>query len=301
MTKFAVFYLFSETTSSFALQRLKRLRVLNPDVTFVPVVGIRQLVYLPLIIDQFKPGTLQRRRLFGPITHLVNSFVLSMPGVFGFSHVLNKKIGAFTSRKKLTELRRKMNHEELQTFHADFTPMVLYNGDYSIMDWFSSSGKLLDFDYLIFYEADIYTTKPLSSIYKRYAESYDVCFNDYGLATQSWVFFNYPPGCNRSTRRWLEKRKLPTTLYRSLFGGMLISRFVLERLKDLKIDFSGTPYCVAEMRLPTVLTDLGFKCGRLNFPFYRYRPVWSEEEISSNEDEGIFHPVKTLISAETKY
>ncbi len=79
----------------------------------------------------------------------------------------------------------------------------------------------------------------------------------------------------------------------------MISRSALERLKDLGIDFSGVPYCAAEMRLPTVLSGLGFRCGRLSFPFYRYRPAWSEEEINLNKDGGIFHPVKALTSIET--
>jgi len=141
----------------------------------------------------------------------------------------------------------------------------------------------------------------LDTIYRAYAESYDACFNEYSRATQSWHFYNYPPGCNWATRRWLRQRKLPTTLYRCIFGGHLISRSALERLAELKINFAGEPYCFAEMRLPTVLTALGFKCGRLNFPFYRYRPVWSEEEIHRNKDAGIFHPVKTLTSAEKGY
>jgi hypothetical protein len=54
------------------------------------------------------------------------------------------------------------------------------------------------------------------------------------------------------------------------------------------------------MRLPTILTSLGFRCGRLDFPFIRYRPEWSMNEIFANEDAGIFHPVKRPVSAEMK-
>jgi len=217
------------------------------------------------------------------------------------SHAIDNRVGAFTSHTKLIELRNKVQREGLQTLCADFTPMVLYNGDHAIMHWFNISGKLLDFDYLICYEPDIYTTKPLDAIYGGYAKSYDACFNDYSKATPSWHFFEYPPGSNRATRKWLRQRKLPTALYRCIFGGNIVSRSVLERLEKLEIDFSGEPYCVAEMRLPTVLTAMGFRCGRLNFPFHRYRPEWSEEEIGANEDAGIFHPVKTLTSAEKKH
>jgi len=301
MSKFAAFYMFSYVDSASALQRLRRLRVINPDVTFIPVVGVRQFLYLPMVVDANMFGSSTNLRLIGPISHLINSIALSTSGVFRLSNAINKKVGALTSRNKLIELRNKVQQEGLQTLHADFTPIILYNGDHAIMDWFNTSGKLLDFDYLIFYEFDIYTTKPLDAIYGMYTKSYDACFKDYGKATQSWHFFNYPPGCNRKTRKWLRKRKLPTTLYRSLFGGSMISRSALERLRELKIDFSGEPFCTAEMRLPTVLTAVGFRCGKLRFPFYRYRPIWSEEEIRSIEDGGIFHPVKTLTSEEKKY
>jgi hypothetical protein len=301
MSKFAAFYLFPDAHSAMALRRLRRLRAINPDVAFIPAVGIRQFLYLPMVVDEKISGSTRTLRLIGSVSHLINSVALSASGIFRLSHAINKKVGAFIGHSKLIELRNRVQQMGPQTLHVDFTPMVLYNCDYAIMHWFKISGKLLDFDYLIFYEFDIYTTKPLDTIYRMYAKSYDACFNEYGKSTQSWHFHNFPPSCSRATRRWLRQRKLPTTLYRSIFGGSLISRRVLERLEELEIDLSGAPYCIDEMRLPTVLTALGFRCGKLNFPFYRYRPVWSEEEIFSNEDAGIFHPVKTLTSAETEY
>jgi len=293
--------MFSDSNASIALQRLRRLCAINPDVTFIPVVGVKQFLYLPSVVDQYMFGSTRSLRLIGPVSHFINSTSLSVPGVFELSHAINKKVGAFAGHNKLVRLRSRVQQEGLQTLHADFTPMILFNGDHAIMHWFKISGRQLAFDYLIFYESDIYTTKPLDSIYGMYTESYDACFNEYGKATQDWHFYSYPPGCRRATKRWLRKRKMPTTLYRSLFGGNLISRRVLQRLEELEIDFSGEPYCFAEMRLPTVLTALGFRCGKLNFPFYRYRPVWSEEEICFNEDSGIFHPVKTLTSLEKEY
>lgn len=293
--------MFSESFSSIALQRLRRLRIMNPDVTFIPVVGVRQFLYLPMFVDGSMLGSTQALRLIGPVSHLINWTTLSAPGVFRLSHAINEKVGGFTSRSKLMELSNKVNQGGLQELQIDFTPMSLWNLDHAIMHWFRTSGKLLDFDYMIFYEPDIYTTKPLNALYKAYTESYDACFIDYGKATESWHFFNFPPGCNRRTRRWLQQRKLPATLYRSIFGGNIISRRALEKLKKLGIDFAGIPYCQAEMRLPTVLTAMGFRCGKLDFPFYRYRPMWSEEEIYSNEDVGIFHPVKILTSKEKEY
>lgn len=301
MTKFAAFYMFVESFSSIALQRLRRLRAMNPSVTFIPVVGLRQFMYLPMIVDANMFGSTRTLRFIGPVSHLINSVTLSTSSTFRLSLAINKKIAAFTGHSRLTDLHNRVQSEGLQTLHADFTPMAYWNGDHAIMHWFNIYGKMLDFDYLIFYEPDIYTTKPLETVYGEYAESYDACFKDYGEATQSWYFFNYPPGSNRATKRWLRQRKLPERLYRCIFGGNLVSRRALEKLEKLKIDFSGTPYCVAEMRLPTVLTAIGFRCGKLDFPFCRYRPMWSEEEIQSNEDAGIFHPLKKLTSAETKY
>jgi hypothetical protein len=293
--------MFAEKTSAIALHRLRRLRAMNPDVTFVPVVGVYQFLYLPMIVDGYMLGSTRTVRLIGPVSHLINSVALSAPGAFRLSHAINGKVGAFTAHSKLIELHTRTQQQGVQTLHADFTPMALYNGDHAIMHWFNTSGKLLDFDHLIFYEPDIYTTKSLDEIYRSYAKSYDACFKDYGEATQNWYFYKYPPRCNRQTRKWLKQRNLSTTLYRCIFLGNLISRRALERLAEVGIDFSGAPYSVAEMRLPTVLTAIGFRCGKLDFPFCRYRPVWSEEEIHSNDDAGIFHPVKTLTSAEREY
>ena len=298
MSKYAAFYMFAEANSSVALQRLRRLLKIYPDVTFIPVVGVRQLVYMPMIIDEYMFGSTRQVHLIGRCTHLVNSLALAAPGFFQLAYSINKQIGSLTRDSKLNELRNKVQKEGLPHFYADFTPKALFNGDHALMHWFNTSGKHLDFDYLIFYEPDIYTTKPLDEIYGEYADSYDACFNEYGVANSSWSFYRCPPGCSRATQKWLKQRKLPTTLYRCIFGGSLISRAVLERLSELKIDFSGEPYCFAEMRLSTIITALGFKCGRLNFPFYRFRPVWSEKEIFSNENAGIFHPVKALTSIE---
>lgn len=192
MTKFAAFYMFSESFSSIALQRLRRLRIMNPDVTFIPVVGVRQFLYLPMFVDGSMLGSTQALRLIGPVSHLINWTTLSAPGVFRLSHAINEKVGGFTSRSKLMELSNKVNQGGLQELQIDFTPMSLWNLDHAIMHWFRTSGKLLDFDYMIFYEPDIYTTKPLNALYKAYTESYDACFIDYGKATESWHFFNFP-------------------------------------------------------------------------------------------------------------
>jgi len=51
------------------------------------------------------------------------------------------------------------------------------------------------------------------------------------------------------------------------------------------------PYAFCEMRLPSVLTGLGFSCARLDFPMVRYRPPLSKSDIETNPSFGLFHPV----------
>jgi hypothetical protein len=299
MSKFAVLYAFSEAASVKALQRLRRLSAINPDVTFFPVVGLRQFFYLPMIVDGFMFGSVRKLPLVGLVSHAINWIASSAPGVFKLSEAINKKVVMFASHNKLAELCARMDNEGVHALYPDFTPMALWNLDHMILQWFNDSGKLYDFDYLIYYEFDIYTTKPLDTIYEKYTKSYDACFNDYEEAAHNWYFYHFPPGSRWATKRWLKRRMLPTTLYRSNFAGTLISRRCLERLKELGIDFSGAPYCQEEMRLPTVLTALGFRCGKLDFPFVRYRPAWPVKEILANEDAGVFHPVKELVPTET--
>ena len=296
--RFAVFYMFAEADSSLALQRLRRLRAINPDVVFIPVVGMRQFLYFPGIVDEFMLGSGRQLRLIGPVSHLINSIFQSVPGIFRLAKELNSRVGPFIGNSKLKELDNSKKRENLQTIYADFTPMVYFNGDAAIMNWYKTAGKKLTFDYLIFYEFDMYTTKSISEIYEPYTKLFDACFKDYGKATPSWHFYNFPPGCRLATRKWLRDRKLKTNLFRCLFGGCLISHPILEKLSELNIDFQGEPYCVPEMRFPTIITNIGFKCGKLDFPTFRFRPIWQEKEIYENEAFGIFHPVKSLTSVE---
>lgn len=298
MTRFAVLYTFFEGTATRALRRLRRLRTLNPDVAFFPVVGTRQYFYVPMIVDEFMFGSIRKVPLVGRVSHEINWLASSASVVFRLSEALNKKVVTFMGDSRLAALRGKMNGEGLQTVYIDFTPIYLWNVDHMLVEWFNNVGKLHDFDHLIYHEFDIYTTRPLSKVYEQYAKSYDACFIDYEEATPDWHFYNFPLGCRWATKRWLRRRNLPEKLYRSNFAGPLVSRRCLERLAELGIDFSGAPYCKVEMRLPTVLTGLGFNVGRLDFPFVRYRPVWSVEEINANAEAGIFHPVKQLVSTE---
>lgn len=298
MVKIAAFYMFAETDSENAILRLKRLRKLNPDVQFIPVIGIQQFLYLPMIIDR---GMFKSKKMWNIKTfiHLINRVTLSIPGIFEVSHFINKKLGLFIKKKKMNKIQDTLKQIGVQIpLYADFTPIVAFNLDHVIMHWFNTYGKKLDFDYLIFYEFDIYTTKSLECIYNNYIKEYDACFKNYQVMTPYWYHSVLPPGTSLTIKRLLRQQNLSTTLYQCLFSGNILSRKVLKKLQELDINFSEMPNVYCELSMPTLITALGFKCSKLDFPFLKYRPVVSEKEIQSYEDKGIFHPVKSLISME---
>jgi hypothetical protein len=124
MSKFAAFYMFSEKSSMMALHRLRSIRSMNHNVTFIPVVGVRQFFYLPMVVDQFMFGSFRKLPLVGAVSHTINLLASSAPGVFRLSEAISKKVVDFTGPNRLAELRARLSHEELQTLQIDFTPMA---------------------------------------------------------------------------------------------------------------------------------------------------------------------------------
>jgi hypothetical protein len=302
MTKYLALCAIPEPAFEMAIDRIERLNKLNPDVTLCPMLGPRQLVYLPMIYDQFIFGSNTAKiPVFSKISHISNWLFLSIPGAFHVSWGINKKVTLTAKNDLITRATKRIKQKGLPPLYIDYTPMALWNLDHSILHWFNHEGKNHDFDYMIFYEADIYTTKPLAQIYDKYVQKYDAAFSDLEESNKYWAFYDFPPGSRRSTLKWLKKRSLPTTIYKSIFAGALISRRCLNELTRQNIDFSGSPFGQNEMRLPTILNALGFKCGRLEFPFVRYRPEWSINEIETNKESGIFHPVKKKMPPETNH
>ncbi len=206
MGKFAVLFAFPEPAFNMAMQRLQRLRAMNPKDNFFPIVGPRQLFYIPIIIDKYMFGSNAKRFPLGGKSHTINWLFLSAPGVFRLSMAINRESLTLGKNNTLTEMRVRISHTGLSPLHIDFTPMALWNLDHSILAWFNSSGKQFDFDYLIFYESDILTTKPLEVIYEKYMKLYDACFVNYEVAPRSWHFYSYPHGCRQATTRWLKQR-----------------------------------------------------------------------------------------------
>ena len=167
--------------------------------------------------------------------------------------------------------------------------MGYFNLDSVILNWFSSEGKNLEFDFLIFLEHDIFTTKRIKELYCHY-EDYDASFVSYYEATPSWYWYNYPPAGQRSVSNWLRDRKLSEHLYSCLFCGNMISRNVLKKLCKIPM-----PYGHCEMRWPSIIKNLGFSCTRLIFPMCRFRPSLSKSYVEKNWEYGIFHPVYEAI------
>lgn len=298
MCKLAVIFTIPESAFEIALPRLNRLVKLNPKITFFAIIGPVQLFYFPMICDKYFPRSKVRIPILGNIFHIINWISLSLPGIFQFSKNINKKSFSMFKHKKITEMQSRINEIGVNCSFIDYTPMAYWNLDHVLLTWFKKVGKNFDFDHVIFYESDVFTTKSLDLLYADYMKNYDACFADFRIAQKDWRFFNFPLGSRKSILKWLNKMQASKNLYRSIFAGALISRRCFEKLEKLQIEFSGSPYAPNEMRMPTVLSALGFKCGRLDFPLVRYRPELSWDKISSNNDLGIFHPVKNLTPLE---
>jgi hypothetical protein len=271
-TRYLVMYNFHFITIR-TLHRLERLKRMNPNVTFVPCFGIKQRIYLPAFLGM----------QFIPIKFLNWSFLRWTP-TFELSKTLNIKVESARRKTEIDALRDYLKRRGMN-LHCDFTPMGYYNLDIVILNWFLSEGKNFDFDFLIFFEHDMFATKSIKNLYSKY-ERYDACFVNYWEAHPSWYWYRYPPGGRQSVRLWLNNRKLNGPLYSCMFCGNMISREVLT-----KIDKTQLPYGHCEMRWPSIIKNLGFSCARLDFPMVRYRPPLSKSYIKANWKYGLFHPV----------
>jgi len=261
-----------------SLKRLKHLKSMNHDTIIVPCFGVKQNIYIPIIFNVWEP-----------VTSFINWNCLRPSSIFRLNEIFNKKLELFRRRTELNEIGKIIRLNNMILYY-DFTPMGYRNLDLSMIKWFSNEGKKLDFEYCILYEYDIYTTKIIEDIYDKYTK-FDAAFVNYGIALPNWYWYRYPPGARGSTLRWLKKKGLKPLIYMcSPFAGSMVSKNALENLVDLNL-----PFGISEMRLPTVLTALGFNCGRLDFPKVRYRPICSKTEVEDNLNNGIFHPVYDFI------
>ncbi|MEM2260630.1 MAG: hypothetical protein QXY65_06155 [Candidatus Methanomethylicaceae archaeon] len=278
MSDFAVLYTFHKITSP-VLRRLEQLKILNKNVFISPIFGIQQQFYFPTLINP------PRKRL-----QTLNIIPLKLKTIYKVSEFFNHKVESFRRKVEIKSLREILEKINLDLY-CDYTPMGWYNQDLAILNWFSLYGRNIDFKYLIFIEYDMFLTKSICDIYSKYV-NYDAGFVGYGRASPMWNWYYYPPKAVEFLKKRLKKQGLKTTLYKCFFPGNMVSREVLEELE--RVEYPHYGYC--ELRWPTVITALGFKCANLNFPMIRYRPYYKEVDILANKELGIFHPVIDDIS-----
>lgn len=271
-SRYLVLYTFHRLTP-LSLHRLILLKRMNPNVTIVPCLGIRQRIYSPTLVD-LRPAPAK----------FLNWAFLRSNHLFELSRVLNESVESRRRRAEI-DVARDALHRIGMKLYCDFTPMGYFNQDLAILNWFSSEGRNLDFDFLFFFEYDMFATRTIDSLYGRYTHC-DAGFVNYGKARPSWYWYKNPPGARESILQWLKHRNLRPVLYRGLFSGHMVSRKVLRKLERMTL-----PYGFCETRLASVVTGLGFSCVRLDFPMVRYRPPLSKSDVKANSSLGLFHPV----------
>jgi hypothetical protein len=270
MSRYLVLFSFHKPTP-LSLHRLFHLRKTNPDITIVPFFGSQQKIILPGLVDS-------------RFTRNLNMRSLGLPYFFDFSRAANVEIETVRRRTEIKFVKDIINKSGL-ALYCDFTPLGYFNLDLAILRWFSLEGHNLDFDFLIFFEYDIFAVETIEKLYNKFTR-YDAAFVSFGYPPSAWVPGNYPRGAKQAIQKWLGNRDMEKTLYRCLFGGNMVSREVLETLRGMHL-----PNAHCELRWPSIIAGLGFSCGPLEFPFVRYRPAIDRSFIEGHLEHGIFHPV----------
>jgi len=257
-----------------ALYKLKYLKKMNPDIIFIPFFGVRQTIYFPTLIGlKYSPAK------------ILNLTFLRIRSVYKLSYEINRRLDPICRNTEIKLVQKTVKNLGINYLYCDYTPLGYFNQDIAILNWFSTEGEKFDFDYLIFFEWDMFATKPIKHLYSKYT-SYDAGFVRFEEATPSWYWYNKPPGARKALLNWLRDNKLKIKLYRGLFVGHIISRKVLERLKGISL-----PYGFCEMRWPSIIAGIGYKCVRLDFPMVKFGKPIRKAEVIANKELGLFHPV----------
>jgi len=274
MVRYLLLYTFNRTDAT-SLHRLIRLQRMNPKITIVPVFGVPQTISFPI------PKLPKRYR------QTFNWEACRSKPLFEITKAINKSVESFRRRNELNETQRFFKKLGLNLY-CDFTPIGKINQDLAIISWFKEQGKNLDFDVMVYFEYDMFTTRTIEDLYSPYLD-YDAGFVGYRVSEPSWMWYDRPSGSKRSVCRWLKKIKAEPIIYRSFFPGHFLSRKVLEKLVQHQM-----PNAFCEMRSPSVITGLDFRVGVLDFPKIHVTIEESgilETEIKANSIFGIFHPV----------
>jgi hypothetical protein len=252
-----------------------RFQRLNPDVMVVPVFGVAQTISFPV------PKLPKRYREAFDWTSCRSSTL------FRITEALNRNVESFRRRNQLNELSVFLQKIGVKLY-CDFTPVGKMNQDLAIIEWFRSSGRNCDFDFAVYSEYDMFTTQTIENLYHPYLK-YDAGFVNYRIAEPSWTWMELPSGAKQSVCKWLEKQNAKPIIYGSFFPAHFLSRKVLQKLAMQKM-----PSAFCEMRLPSVITGLGFSVANLDFPMVNrtFDPKGiSESQVKANQGFGVFHPV----------
>jgi len=275
MPKFLIFYTFHRL-DQLSINRLKQIRALNPSAAVVPCFGAGM--------------RLPRSRIPRRVALEVLMRLLQSPGIE--SAVTER------SRRKLEDcaqrVRTAVRDLGLEPYF-DFTPLGYYNQDMAISNWFRAEGRSLDFDYLVYLEYDVYLTRSVSEIYSPYLK-YDAAFVNFREIDSSvsyWKWIKAPIGVKKGFEKWLRSMGHGTGLYLCFFPGLIISRSAVEAISSVR-----WPSAFCELRLPTLVSAMGFSCGRLAFPYVRFESV-PRSVIEENPSYGIFHSVRYDLPLET--
>ena len=216
---------------------------MNPEMTVVPVFGVAQTISLPI------PKLPKRyRENFDWISCKSNP-------LFRATEAVNKKVESFRRRNQLGELAVLLRKLGLDLY-CDFTPVGKMNQDLAIINWFRTRGRNLDFDYIVYFEYDVFTTQSIEKLYSPYLDR-DAGFVNFRVAEPDWTWTDLPAGAQKSVQEWLKKRGAQPTIYSGFFPGHFLSRKVLRALAEQRM-----PSAFCEMRLPSVVAGLGFSGWR---------------------------------------
>ncbi len=274
MSRYLLLYTFHRADHK-SLHGLLRFQKMNPDVTVVPVFGVAQTISLPI------PRIPSRyRENFDWVS-------CKSPILFKAAEAVNRHVESFRRQSQLAALAGFLPRVGLDLY-CDFTPVGKLNQDLAIINWFKTSGKNLDFEYAVYFEYDMFATQTIEKLYGPYL-NFDAGFVNYRIAEPAWTWTDLPPGSKQSVCKWLKNQNAPPTIYASFFPAHFLSRKVLRKLTVQKM-----PSAFCEMRLPTVITGLGFSVAKLNFPMVNrtFDPAGiTRSQIRANADLGVFHPV----------
>lgn len=272
MTRYLIFYAFHKY-NPVSFRHLVHLKRMNPDITIVPCFGTPLHLSLKILYD-YLPRIISKNTL-------INSGFYKRRAIFELFNFLNKKSGPLYRSAQISSCKKMLNELNLNLF-CDFTPSGWWNQDIAILNWYSTVGNALDFDYFIFFEYDMCATKPIDEIYGKYTQ-YDASFVQ--LHKVKPESYNYKYQMEESVLKWLKKHGMAPNLYRVRFCGCMLSKEVLTELTKYRL-----PMTFCERRLPSIVAGLGFSMGKLDFPMVAGIPL-SETDLKKHSNLGIFHPV----------